>query len=202
VETGEKNSPEIVAGSGLGLLTGFLLGLSQSGVVGAVVAALAGALAAFLGLSQQDATKSGERSVRTAAFGFACVIGVIGGLFTRAHDLAGPSIGSQVRQFTEARYPEDEARALVSFKLFGLVPAGRTVVEPPRTNAISSVLFASHSATECTNLQSNRFASSALRLQAAQSAGGAWKSLADAIANLPPDQSAAAFEAGYRLACD
>ena len=42
---------QLVSGGGLGLLVGFLLGLSVSQVVGGVVAALAALLGGFLGLS-------------------------------------------------------------------------------------------------------------------------------------------------------
>src|SRR5271154_3948158 len=103
------------AGVGLGLLVGILLGLSVSNAVGAALAALTGLLTAFFGLvsASKESPQSEASLVRIAAFSFACVFGVIGGISFRTHGWLSPSIQEQVTGWEQAGYGQAEARQIV-----------------------------------------------------------------------------------------
>ena len=140
---------EIVAGAGLGLLVGMLLGLSVTQVVGGVVAALSAILAGFFGLS---GLAGPVRSWRIGAFGFGCVLGVVAGLAIRSGTLLAPSVASDVQKWQQAGFPPEEARAYVLYERLGVKPGGATIGERPAPNAASNVLFADKSGV-CAQLQ-------------------------------------------------
>jgi hypothetical protein len=140
---------EAVAGSGLGLLVGVLLGLSVTQLVGGVVAALSAVLAGFFGLSGMAGA---GRSWRIGAFGFGCVLGVLAGLAIRSGALLAPSIASDVARWQLAGFPPEEARAYVLYERLGVKPAGITLAERPAPGAGSNVLFADKSGV-CSQLQ-------------------------------------------------
>jgi hypothetical protein len=192
---------DLLAGVGLGLLTGILLGLSTTSVVGSIIAALSALLAGFFGLGATPSVRSTGDSVRAAAFGFACTIALVVALVVRTHDLASPSIAAQVGQFTDAHYTESEARALVAFRLFGVVPTGMSIAEAPKSPS-SSILFGHVSATECSTLTSTRFANTEARIDAMRNAGGKWKDLANAVSAVEPNEREALVTAAYSLACN
>ena len=92
---------DVAAGSGMGLLVGVLLGLSVAQAVGGVIAALSALIGGFLGLTGGG----GARSWRTGAFGLACVIGVLLGLFVRSGAVLAPSIEQDVAQWQQPGSP-------------------------------------------------------------------------------------------------
>jgi hypothetical protein len=99
------------AGVGLGALTGLLLGLSVSQTVASVITALAAILAGFFGLSN---AASGISSVRIGAFGIACAMSVVTGVWLRAGNRLSTTPAADVKLWTDAGYPQEEARRLVA----------------------------------------------------------------------------------------
>jgi hypothetical protein len=183
---------EIAAGGGLGMLVGCLLGLSVAQVVGGVIAALAALLGAFLGLS---GTQTQDRAWRTGAFGFLCVTGVALGLAVRAGGLLSPSVTGDVRDWTAAGFPADQARAYVAFQRIGLKPDAMTISAPPAPTAKSSALFAGQTSV-CNELQTMP---DQVQLRIMRQHGGVWAGLAAAAAAASnPGQ---ALAAGIKATC-
>ena len=164
---------EVAAGGGLGMLVGFLLGLSVAQVVGGVVASLAALLGAFLGLS---GAQTSDRALRIGAFGFLCVAGVALGLAVRAGGLLSPSITGDVRAWTAAGYPPDQARSYVAFERLGVKPDAMTVSTPPAATAGSSALFAGQTSV-CNQLETLPYQA---QLRVLRQAGGVWVGVAAA----------------------
>src|SRR5688500_20396205 len=102
---------QIFSGIGLGALVGRWVALSTAHVVGSVIAALTALLAGFFGLSNTQVDTSGWR---IGSFGFACIIGVIAGLWIRNGGELLPTVESQIGEWTSAGYPEEQARELRS----------------------------------------------------------------------------------------
>jgi hypothetical protein len=130
---------EAFAGAGLGVLVGVLLGLSVADLVGKVVAALIGLIGAFLGLS--GSAQGADRAIRTGAFGLACTLGVLAGLFIRAEALFSRSISDEVAEWTRAGASTTQAVDFVGYARLGIKPGGREVAELPKPGAQASVLF-------------------------------------------------------------
>lgn len=137
---------DIAAGGGIGLLLGYLLGLSVSPIVQGVVVAITGLLGAVLGIGQ---TQHPGRSVRIGAFGLFCVAGVTLGLAVRGGSLLVPSVKAQVTTWTRAGYSTAEARAYVAYQRLGIKPATLVTATPPDSRASSSALYAADTRSAC-----------------------------------------------------
>ncbi|NUO79131.1 hypothetical protein HUU05_03570 [candidate division KSB1 bacterium] len=144
------NAINVFSGLGMGLLVGIIVGLSVSPVVSVILGALASLLAAFLGLQESGgaaATAEGLMSklkvngMRIGSFGFACVAGILLGLFFRSSDLFSDSIQEEVAKWTKAGYTPAEARQFVAWKKLGIQPEGRQVQISEVQKAQSSSLF-------------------------------------------------------------
>jgi hypothetical protein len=191
----ERRAPvlnEMAAGGGLGMLVGFLLGLSVAQVVGGVVASLAALLGAFLGLS---GAQTSDRALRIGAFGFLCVAGVALGLAVRAGGLLSPSVTGDVRAWTAAGYPADQARSYVAFQRLGVKPDAMTVTAPPPAVAGSSALFAGQTSV-CNQLQTLPYQA---QLRVLRQQGGVWAGVA-ATAEASGD-AGQALAAGLKAIC-
>lgn len=199
----DQTGREIASGAGLGLLVGTLVGLSTSSVVGPVIGALAAVVAAFLGFKAAPAENdlSGSRQWRTAGFGFACVAGLVFGIFARANDWLGEPPNRQVKYWIDAGATREAAVAYVAYERLGIKPTGSEIVPLPRSSTSASVLFASHDVSECTQLARDRFASPTDRLRAMQDTGGVWQSFAGQVESVAADKREELIEAGYRLVC-
>ena len=79
--------------------------------------------------------------LRIGSFGFACVAGIMLGLFLRAQDLFSDSIQEQVEKWTKAGYSATEARQFVAWTKLGIQPEGRQVQVSEVQKARSSSLF-------------------------------------------------------------
>jgi hypothetical protein len=133
--------PEIVAGSGLGLLVGLLLALSVSPVVGGVISALTVLLGGFFGLAPSGGS---DRAWRIGSFGVACAIGVVCGLALRTGDQFAASLKKQSDDWQQAGATKEEAVAYLAFQHLGIKPAGRELGEAPKPSSGQVVLFAGH----------------------------------------------------------
>src|SRR5687767_7048008 len=138
---------QIFSGIGLGGLVGLLVALSTAHVVGSVIAALTALLAGFFGLSNTQVDTSGWR---IGSFGFACVIGVIAGLWIRNGGELVPTVVSQIEEWTSAGYPEEQARELVALQRLGIKPTDAELVQQPSINS----LFSARSEEHTSELQS------------------------------------------------
>ena len=119
---------QVFSGIGIGILLGLIMGLSVSPVVKTILGAMSGILAAFLGLQESFFSKQGEAdqskvysriltsSIRAGSFGFACIIGLLWGMYMRTHDTLTVSVKEQVEKWTDADYEDDLAREIVLFQ--------------------------------------------------------------------------------------
>lgn len=147
--TGSGNAINVFSGLGMGLLVGIIVGLSVSPVVSIILGALASLLAAFLGLQEGGAAATEEglmsklkvNGLRIGSFGFACVGGILLGLFFRSSDMFSDSIQDEVAKWTKAGYSAAEARQFVVWKKLGIQPKDAQVQISEVQKAQSSALF-------------------------------------------------------------
>ena len=123
---------QIFAGLGIGLLLGIIMGLSVSPVVKTILGSLSALLAAFLGLQESVFSKQAEEDqqkvknrlylngIRAGSFGFATVIGLLFGIYTRTHNVFSTSIKQQVKEWTDAGVQDSLAHELVIYQKFKL----------------------------------------------------------------------------------
>ena len=130
--------PEIIAGSGLGLLVGLLLSLSVSPVVGGVISALTVLLGGFFGLTPSTGP---DRAWRIGSFGFACALGVVAGLALRTGNQFAASLERQSKDWQQAGATKEEAVAYLAYERLGIKPAGRELGEAPKPTSARPVLF-------------------------------------------------------------
>ncbi|MEO9191088.1 MAG: hypothetical protein ABI224_13985 [Acetobacteraceae bacterium] len=123
-------------------------------------------------------------------------------LFARTHDLAAPSVQSQIHELVRAGYPSQEARAIIAYHSYGIVPKGQSVGPLPQMGEVGTGLFSSQSVGECNRFSPGRLTETPTRLAAMHAAGGAWKDLADAFTQLPPKQSEIALNAAWKFVCE
>ena len=134
---------------GIGLLVGLLVGMSVSPVVAGVLTSLGGLLAGLLGLqpSGEPDSEAGAWSrlrvsgVRIGAFGFACVAGVLLGLYIRTNDVFAVPVERQIATWTDAGYSKEDAKQFVAYQKLGLKPEGREVAQTDLSKAQASVLY-------------------------------------------------------------
>jgi len=150
-QRGSGLATQILSGVGLGLLLGMIAGLSVSPVVQVILGALVTVVTGFLGLqaAPADGAASGVlgnlkiNEVRIGSFAFACVAGILCGLFIRSN-APFTSITHDVKKWTDAGYSEPEARQNVAFQLLGFKPADKEIVAGDLQKASASGLFAAH----------------------------------------------------------
>ncbi len=147
--SGSNNAINVFSGLGMGLLVGIIVGLSVSPVVSIILGALTSLLAAFLGLQSDGgaATEEGLISklkingVRIGSFGFACIGGILFGLFLRSSEMFSASIEEEVAKWTKAGYSATEARQFVAWRKLGIQPKDTQVQVGDVQKAASSSLF-------------------------------------------------------------
>ena len=204
---------QLFAGGGLGLLVGILVGLSGSPVVAVIVGSLATGLVTLLGFvsPKESGSESGGPSVmRLGAFGVACAVAVVLGLFIRTHNWASPSIAEQVAEIQKAGYTPQEARRWVAYKNIGTAleaPATGDAAKAPEaggggvTPAASSVLFAGKDSGECKHFDTSRYKNTAEHLSALRQLGGRYAEYADKIGAMDASQQKETLESLQRLYC-
>ncbi|HVR29673.1 MAG TPA: hypothetical protein VMS86_09060 [Thermoanaerobaculia bacterium] len=196
-----QSAAEWLAGGGIGLLVGALLGLSVSPVVATVLGALTAVIAAFFGLagdSKQDSARLG----RIAAFAFAAVVGLVTGLYLRTHDSLSVSVEDDVAEWEAAGYPTGIARGIVAYERTGLVPEGWSQApEETGPRSASTALF-SASAEDCARVDPRDHPDTEELANAFALAEGGWAELARATGEVPAEQRREILEAAWRLACE
>ena len=207
---------ELFAGVGLGTLLGLLVGLAVSSVVATIVGALGTLLAAFFGLhagsGPRPAPSTGDqaaaagpetaRALRAGGFGFACAVAVVLGVLIRTHGLLSVPVAEQIAALKGAGYSETEARQLVAYREFGLVPSGWSAASGALTTRMAKGgLFASGAQDKCAQLERDRYASLEEELKGYRLAGEAWSALADAVDRAPAPLKRSLLDAAWNLAC-
>jgi hypothetical protein len=196
---------QAVIGGALGLCVGTLMGMTTAPVVGTVVGALAALFATIFGVKDQDLSSF----ARIGGFGAFCVLGVVGGIYLRAHNSLGISAGQEVAEWTAAGFKADVARSIVLYKELGvLVHADGQLTSTPRAEKINAqpsvtmTTLSSRSAEECANMAPSQFGDDLARIVASYRAtGGEWETLAVALDGLPPETQSKLIHAAYDLAC-
>lgn len=143
----KKASTQVFSGAGLGLMLGFLLGLSSAPVVAAVVGAVAALLGAIIVPHlPSKAAVPGEQEPRTGidlragALGVACVGGILAGIWLRANDVLSPkplTVSESFQQWRAIGFSPEEARALVARGPAAIAASPSSAGPTPR----STVLF-------------------------------------------------------------
>ena len=161
---------------GIGLLVGMLVALSLSPVVAGLLSTLGGLLAGILGLQQDGADASDGlharlrvNGLRIGAFGFACVAGVLAGMFIRTHDLFAVPVKEQIAVWEDAGFTNEQAKQFVMYQKFGFRPEGITeAVETDRQKAQMSVLYGSLGEVNlCAKVATEQFDNDPVRVLAA-----------------------------------
>lgn len=116
---------DIFAGIGLGLLVGIIIGLSVAEVTGIILGALASMLAAFFGLRPAKDGETGNQVI-IGTFGLICTLSIFIGLYMRTHNFLSPSLKSEITEYKEASFDQDDIKKIILYKELGLLPQGYT----------------------------------------------------------------------------
>ena len=117
---------EIFSGISLGILTGFIIGLSISQIAGIILGALTSLLAAFFGLKSGDEGKTANLVI-IGSFSIACLVSIFMGLYMRTHNFLSPSLADQIKIYKSVPFDSLEIKKIILLKEFGLVPDGYSV---------------------------------------------------------------------------
>jgi len=205
-----KSTAQLYSGSGLGLMLGLLLGLSSTPVVAVVV----GAIAALLGSivlphlpSKATANDAAETratiDLRAGAFGMVCVVGILGGIWLRTHDVLSPKVPTlieKLEQWKSIGFSPQEARTLVA-RSEGLGEGGGKATAGLSTTR--TVLF-SDPTTRCAQLKVDRYATVDAAATAYEEYGeSALARIARSLSRLPdPDARMKALEVVVEAVCN
>jgi hypothetical protein len=119
---------DVTAGLCLGALTGLLVGLTTASVTTTVLASVLAVATAFIGLAGETKFLDGVvNHARVASFAGAMACALLAGIWMRTHQTLSPSVEDLYIQLKTADFSEAEAKDVVRFVKFGLVPAGATV---------------------------------------------------------------------------
>jgi hypothetical protein len=210
---------DVLAGAGLGLMLGTLMGLSQSEVVGTVIAALAAVLAVFLGLDITTGSLLGALRIngaRIGSLGLATVIGVGLGLYVRVNDPFLPTPTVQLDRW-RAALPDDPtlAKQMMMWERmgdrpatfqFGTAPPVAEVVFEAGANPQTrrGVLFSTFGDYDvCVGLDPDQVGDTEAQLAAYRLMGvpPVLPKIAAKIAALPAGEQAAALRVSYEVLC-
>lgn len=124
----------ILAGIGMGLLIGVIMGLSVSEVVKVILGALSVLLAAFLGFDkrdfsgmdnetyQKDKNEALITSLRAGFFGLAVVVGIFLGMWVRTNGIMTVPIKDSVQEWIDAGYDSTTAQKYVAYERLAINP--------------------------------------------------------------------------------
>jgi hypothetical protein len=196
---------QAVIGGALGLCVGTLMGMTTAPVVGTVVGALAALFATIFGVKDQDLSSF----ARIGGFGVFCVLGVVTGIYLRAHNSLGISAGQEVAEWTAAGFKEDVARSIVLYKQLGvLVSEDGHLTTTPRAEKVAAqpsvtmTTLSSRSTEECGNMAPAQFGDDPRKIiQSYKASGGDWERLGAVLDGLPPATQLKLIHAAYDLGC-
>lgn len=192
-----------LAGAGLGLCVGTLIGMTTAPIVGTVVGALAALFATIFGVRLQDV----EAFARIGGFGAFCVLGVLAGVALRTHNALGISVIQQVHEWVAAGYDPGTARQIVLYRELGLLSDKSGLLAPTsRADKIGPSTASAHLSAmgqdQCSEMAPANFANDPAKIiRSYRSSRGFWAALAESLAGLPPDKQLVIAQASWRLAC-
>ncbi len=185
----------------LGGITGLLLGLSVSPVVGSIVGAILALSISFFGLEEKARTGQARfASGQILSFGMGLVASMILGVWMRTHQWLSPSPAAQVRFWKDAGLSDAQAKDLMIFERTGLKPVAAQG-ETSRPLVQTTGLFAGVSVTDCGPLERTRFSSAADRYKAMADLGEPWSGLGGLDGNLSTPQLERLTEAVWQIRC-
>jgi hypothetical protein len=209
---------DVLAGLGIGLLLGTVVGLATSPVVAYVVGGLTSLLAVLLGLEGRGDGKPAVfakvqiNGLRIGVFGLAAVVGVLFGQWMRINNpLAEPPERSLARW--NRAFPDNPALAtqLMVHERLGLLPSalrlgGGTdapVVVSAQAAALRPGLMSGGGTVQlCSELAPARFGNrSEPWLDAWGDEQGAYAEVAQRIRQMPPEHRLPALQAAHALVC-
>jgi hypothetical protein len=205
-----KSTAQLYSGSGLGLMLGLLLGLSSTPVVAVVVGAIAALLGSIVLPHVPSKAAAGDAAetratidLRAGAFGMACVVGILGGIWLRTHDVLSPktpTLIEKLEQWKSIGFSPQEARVLVA-RSEGLGEGGGTKVTAalPTTRTL---LFGDPT-TRCAQLKVDRYANVNAAATAYEAYGeSALAQVARGLSRLPDSDAHKALEVIVEAACN
>jgi hypothetical protein len=195
---------QLFAGAGLGLLVGFLVGLSSSPVVAVVVGALSAAIVTLLGFvrpaKEGEPASSDGSVVRLGSFGLVCTLAILAGLYIRTHNFLSPTITQQVAEVKSAGYSDDDAHKWVWSK--NLSTGAGTGAEGDKARPVAgSYLFSAVNTGECQHFDGSRYKDTKEHLNALQQLGGKYAEYADKISRLDRGQQKMVLDSLRILTC-
>jgi hypothetical protein len=208
---------DVLAGLGIGLLLGTVVGLATSPVVAYVVGGLTSLLAVLLGLEGRGDGKPAVfgkvqiNGLRIGVFGLAAVAGVLFGQWMRINNpLAEPPERSLARW--SRAFPDNPALAaqLMVHERLGLSPAAlrlggadAPVVASAQAAALRPGLMSGGGTVQlCAELEPARFGNRAEpALDAWGDERGAYAEVAQRIRMMPPEHRLPALQAAHALVC-
>ncbi|MGF6562529.1 hypothetical protein [Erwinia aphidicola] len=180
-------STDIILGLSLGTLTGFIVGITTASVTSAILSSMLAMVSAFVGLAAEvKVFNSGINQVRVVAFCLSMMIAMTSGIWMRTHDVLSPSPQDIYKQFYNESFnsfSEYEAKEMVLFVRYGLVPQDKKVVEKVQQSKITA-LFSGVPAW-CGDLSARQNMPAVDLIIWLQQQGGEYRTLAERMLQLP-----------------
>jgi hypothetical protein len=178
-------------GAGIGLLIGVLIGMTTSGIVGTIIGTLTTILLAFL--NDKEETAKELKAIRIGAFGFFCVLGILGGLFLRVQNTFAPSPTSQVKMWMkDSLFTKEEAKVFYLYDRFGFLPEGYvkdTTKSATLELSQSTILFSKDiTDADCDLLEAYDNFDIKNKLEAYAGVSAAWKNVVEQIRKTTSDE--------------
>lgn len=179
-----KHSSSIFGGMGIGLLIGFLIGLTTSGIVGVIIGTLTTILLAYLGIKEEGSTES--NAMRIGAFGIFCILGILGGLFMRVTNAFVPNPSDQVALWMQdSLFTNEEAKRYYLYDRFAFLPKGQEIdTTKDRKSGRTTLYGIVNSESDCSKLESYEDFSLENKLEAYADLGPSWKTSVENINQL------------------
>jgi len=168
-------------GAGIGTLIGVLIGMTTSGIVGAIIGTLATVLLAFFNFKEED-TKD-AKALRIGAFGFFCVFGILGGLYLRVKDAFTPLPNNEVKKWMkDSIFTKAEAKAYYLYDRFAFIPSGQNIDTTKNRKSRQTVIYSiSRPEHDCEQLEAYNDFSIKNKLEAYANLNDYWKNEIDKI---------------------
>ncbi|MCA8881703.1 MAG: hypothetical protein KDA73_17520 [Rhodobacteraceae bacterium] len=211
---------DVIAGGGIGLLLGTVVGMTTSEVVATVVGALTALLAVLLGLDGSDAAARSPvraNALRIGSLGLFTVLGLGLGLYVRINNPIALSPEAQMAKWQHT-FPDDPtlAKQMMVYERTGIRPASFTygkitpaepvevAVDEAKSKAVSGVLFSSLKDFDvCTRINPARYGSpeEVLAIYTRRGAPAILPGLRERIAAMPDESQQVAVAVTHDVLC-
>lgn len=173
-----KNSSAFFGGTGIGLLIGFLIGMTTLGVVGIIIGTLSTILLAYLGTREEGTSES--NALRIGAFGLFCVVGILSGLYLRVTNAFLPSPSAEVSEWMkDGIFTQEEAKTYYIYDRFAFVPEGQVIDTLKDRKSGRTILYSVASTqSDCDKLEDYEAYRVTNKLDAYDKLGGVWRGVA------------------------